>query len=76
MAVLDPLKLTITNWPAGQVELVDVTLQNNPEDPTTAPEVPFTGELWIEQDDFMIDARPSTSGSPRAARCACAAPTS
>ena len=57
MAVLRPLKLTITNWPAGQVE--HVTLQNNPENPDDGNrEVEFTGELWIEQDDFMIDAPP------------------
>ncbi len=56
MAVLRPLKLRLTNWPvdddgAPVVEYFDIT--NNPErsdDGTRA--VPFTGELWIEQDDF------------------------
>lgn len=57
MAVLRPLKLVVTNWPAGQVE--HVTLQNNPENPDDGSrEVAFSGELWIEQDDFMVDAPP------------------
>jgi len=52
MAVLDPVKLVITNWPAGQVEMVDA--QNNPEDPNAGTrKVPFRGELWIEREDFM-----------------------
>ena len=52
MAVLDPLELVIENWPAGQVELVDA--QNNPEDPAAGTrQVPFSGRLWIERDDFM-----------------------
>ena len=57
MAVLDPLQLTITNWPEGRVEWVDVI--NNPEDPAAGSRsVPFTGELWIEHDDFMLDPPP------------------
>ncbi|MBS1836696.1 MAG: glutamine--tRNA ligase/YqeY domain fusion protein [Actinobacteria bacterium] len=57
MAVLDPLKLTIANWPDGHVEWVDVV--NNPEDPADGTRaVPFTGELWIEREDFMLDAPP------------------
>jgi glutaminyl-tRNA synthetase len=57
MAVLDPVRLTITNWPAGpdgkpSVEMVDA--QNNPEDPAAGTrKVPFSGELWIECSDFM-----------------------
>ena len=54
MAVLKPLKVTITNWPAGQVEEVEV--QNNPEDEAAGTrKVPFSGELFIERDDFMED---------------------
>ncbi len=54
MAVLKPLKLVITNWPDGQVVMVDAI--NNPEDSEAGTrQVPFTGELWIEQDDFMLD---------------------
>jgi glutaminyl-tRNA synthetase len=51
MAVLRPLKLVIDNYPAGQTEFVEV--QNNPEDPSAgARQVPFSGEIFIEQDDF------------------------
>ncbi|HPB46463.1 MAG TPA: glutamate--tRNA ligase family protein, partial [Microthrixaceae bacterium] len=57
MAVVEPLKLTITNWPEGHVEWMDVV--NNPEDPAAGTRsVPFTGELWIEQEDFMADPPP------------------
>jgi glutaminyl-tRNA synthetase len=51
MAVLRPLKLVIDNYPAGQEEFVEVA--NNPEDPSTGMRlVPFSGEIYIEQDDF------------------------
>jgi glutaminyl-tRNA synthetase len=51
MAVLRPLKLVITNYPADKVELMEAV--NNPEDPAAGTRtVPFTRELWIEQDDF------------------------
>ncbi|MDP1921752.1 MAG: glutamine--tRNA ligase/YqeY domain fusion protein [Myxococcales bacterium] len=54
MAVVSPLKVVVTNWPAGQVEHVEV--QNNPEDEKAGVRtVPFSGELFIEQDDFMED---------------------
>jgi glutaminyl-tRNA synthetase len=54
MAVVNPLKVVVTNWPAGQVEHVEV--QNNPEDEKAGVrEVPFSGELFIEHDDFMED---------------------
>ncbi|MBL8057577.1 MAG: glutamine--tRNA ligase/YqeY domain fusion protein [Anaerolineales bacterium] len=51
LAVLKPLKVVIENYPEGQVELMEVV--NNPEDPAagTRP-VPFSRELYIEQDDF------------------------
>ena len=52
MAVLDPLKLVITNYPEGQTE--EVTIDNNPEDPNAgARNVTFSRELWIEREDFM-----------------------
>jgi len=52
MAVIKPLKLIIDNWPKGQVEYVDAV--NNPEDPEMGMrKIPFSGELYIEQDDFM-----------------------
>ena len=57
MAVLDPVKVVITNWPAGQVEHVEAV--NNPEDEGAGTrQVPFSGELWIERDDFMADPPP------------------
>src|ERR1017187_6483307 len=51
MAVLRPLKLVIDNYPAGQHEFVEVA--NNPEDPSAGTRhVPFSGEMFIEKDDF------------------------
>jgi len=51
MAVLRPLKLVIENWPAGKVDELEAV--NNPEDPSAGTRrVPFSGELFIEQDDF------------------------
>ncbi|HEY1209108.1 MAG TPA: glutamine--tRNA ligase/YqeY domain fusion protein [Terracidiphilus sp.] len=51
MAVMSPLKLIIDNYPVGQEEFVEVA--NNPEDPTAGTRlVPFSRELYIEQDDF------------------------
>jgi glutaminyl-tRNA synthetase len=51
MAVLRPLKLVIENYPAGKVEMMEAV--NNPEDPSAGTRtVPFSRELWIEQDDF------------------------
>mgnify|MGYP003700772407 CR=1 FL=1 len=54
MAVLNPLKVTITNYPEGGSEELDAV--NNPEDPSMGTrKVPFSGELYIERDDFMED---------------------
>ena len=54
MAVLDPLKVVITNYPEDRVEELDAV--NNPEDPSAGTRtVPFGRELWIERDDFMED---------------------
>ena len=54
-AVLDPVKLVITNYPEGQVEAMEAI--NNPEDPNSATHtIEFSRELWIERDDFMEDA--------------------
>ncbi len=51
MAVLHPLKLVIDNYPEGHGELVEVA--NNPEDPSAGTrQVPFSREIYIEQDDF------------------------
>ena len=52
MAVIDPVKLVIDNWEAGKVEMIEV--ENNPNDPNAGTrKVPFSGELYIEADDFM-----------------------
>jgi glutaminyl-tRNA synthetase len=51
MAVLHPLRLVIDNYPEGKEEMVEVA--NNPEDPSAGNrQVPFSRELYIEQDDF------------------------
>ncbi len=55
MAVLRPLKVVITNYPEGQSEELEAI--NNPEDEAAGKRmVPFSRELYIEQDDFMEDA--------------------
>ena len=52
MAVLRPLKVVITNYPEGKTEWLDAV--NNPEDASAgARQVPFSGVLYIERDDFM-----------------------
>lgn len=52
MGVLNPLKVVITNWPAGSVDMREAV--NNPEDPVAGVrQIPFSGELYIEADDFM-----------------------
>lgn len=52
MAVLNPLKLVITNWPEDKVEWLAAT--NNPESPEMGSrEVPLTREIYIEREDFM-----------------------
>ncbi|NLX20433.1 MAG: glutamine--tRNA ligase/YqeY domain fusion protein [Phycisphaerae bacterium] len=57
MAVLRPLKVVITNYPEGQVEHLEAV--NNPEDPAMGTrQVPFTRELYIEQDDFREEPPP------------------
>ncbi len=54
MAVLKPLKVVITNYPKGQVEQLEAI--NNPEDESAGSRmIPFSGELFIEQDDFRED---------------------
>ncbi|PQJ11784.1 glutamine--tRNA ligase [Flavipsychrobacter stenotrophus] len=53
MAVLDPVKMIITNYEeSGDV----FEIENNPETPNGTRSVPFSKELWIERDDFMEDA--------------------
>lgn len=55
MAVLDPVKLVITNYPEGKEEWLEA--ENNPEDETAGfREIPFSRELYIEREDFMESA--------------------
>ena len=55
MVVLDPLKITITNYPEGQTE--HISSENNPEDPESDfREIPFSRELFIEREDFKPEA--------------------
>jgi len=62
MAVLRPLRVVITNWPTdddGRPVVEHVELVNNPENPADGTRtVPFSGELYIEQDDFMAEPAP------------------
>ena len=52
MAVLKPLKVVIENWPEGQTEMLDAV--NNPGDEAAGTRsIPFSGEIYIEQGDFM-----------------------
>ncbi|MBN6187233.1 glutamine--tRNA ligase/YqeY domain fusion protein [Aneurinibacillus sp. BA2021] len=54
MGVLRPLKVVITNYPEGQVEMLDAEV--NPENPEMGiRQIPFSREIYIEQDDFMED---------------------
>jgi glutaminyl-tRNA synthetase len=55
MAVLNPVKVTITNYPEGQSE--ELETENNPGDEGTGTRmIPFSGTLYIEREDFMEDA--------------------
>ena len=57
MAVLKPIKLTITNYPAGQSETFEV--ENNPNDPEAGTRtITFSRDLWIEADDFLAEPVP------------------
>ncbi len=54
MSVLDPIKLVITNYPEGQVEYMDVANNQENEEMGTR-KVPFSRELYIDREDFMIE---------------------
>ncbi|MFZ6009612.1 MAG: glutamine--tRNA ligase/YqeY domain fusion protein [Bacteroidota bacterium] len=52
MVVFDPLRIVITNYPEGKSEMLET--EDNPEDPNAGKrEIPFSREIYIEQDDFM-----------------------
>ncbi|MGL4993550.1 MAG: glutamine--tRNA ligase/YqeY domain fusion protein [Bacteroidales bacterium] len=51
-AVIDPVKLVVTNYPEGEVEMISIS--NNPEDENSGEhDMPFSRELYIEREDFM-----------------------
>ena len=55
MAVLDPIKLSITNYPEGATEMLEAV--NNPEDESKGSRrIPFSKNLFIERDDFKEEA--------------------
>ena len=57
MAVVKPVKLTITNYPAGKSEVFEV--ENNPNDPEAGTrQITFSRDLWIEADDFLAEPVP------------------
>ena len=57
MAVLHPVKLTVTNYPEGQSEIFNV--ENNPTDPSQGThEITFSRHLWMEADDFLPEPVP------------------
>ncbi len=75
MAVLRPLKVVLTNYPEGQVETMEAI--NNPEDPAAGSRaIPFSRELYIEQDDFMEDAPKKFFRLKREGRFGCDTATS
>lgn len=54
MAVLDPIRLVVLNYPEGETEML--TTVNNPEDESAGTrEIPFGRELWMEREDFRVD---------------------
>jgi glutaminyl-tRNA synthetase len=57
LGVLNPVKVVITNYPEGQVEELEAI--NNPEDPSAGTrKLPFTREIYIDSDDFMVAPPP------------------
>jgi len=55
LCVLRPLRVVLTNWPAGQVEWLDASYYPHDVPLTGSRKVPFTGELFVDRDDFMED---------------------
>lgn len=75
MAVLNPLKVVLTNWPEGETKTV--TLENHPDHPELGERtLTFGRELYIEQEDFMEVPVKNISGCSPATRFVLRAPTS
>lgn len=69
MAVLNPVKLVIDNYPEDQIEMLEV--QNNLENPELGSrQVPFGRELYIEREDFMEEPVANTSVCSQAMKSA------
>lgn len=67
-AVLNPVKLIVTNYPEGQTEEMEAV--NNPENAEDGMHrITFSRELWIEREDFMEEAPKSSFAWYRAKRC-------
>ena len=62
MAILDPIKLVIDNYPEGQVEYLEAPNNMENEELGTR-KIPFSGELYIERDDFMAELLRNTNVS-------------
>ena len=58
LCVLQPLKLVVENWPAGKVEWFDAPYWPHDVPKKGSRQLPFTGELWIEREDYEEDPRP------------------
>ena len=75
MAVVDPVKLVLTNLPEGHEELL--TFSNHPKDESFGSrEVPFAREVWIDREDFAEVPPKGWKRLVPAAKCACVAPAS
>lgn len=57
MGVVKPLKVIIDNWPEGEVVMVEAP-NNQADESAGTRQIPFTGELWIEEDDFKLEPPP------------------
>ena len=70
MAVLNPIKVVITNYPEGETEMISCV--NNPEDESAGHrEVPFSREVYIERDDFMEVPPKNISAFHPGMKCVC-----
>ena len=74
MAVLDPIKVVIENYPEGQVEWFDMPFSQDGS-VEGSRKVPFSRELYIERDDFREDPRRSSTASSPVRKSACVMPT-
>lgn len=75
MAVIDPVKLVIENYPQGESEMV--AMPNHPNKPEMGSrEVPFSAEIWIDRADFREEANKQYKRLVLGKKYVCATPTS